>query len=329
MERLDENLLASPRRGGSDRGGAPAVAPKKGFRFSLKGLGIAVIAIFSFLFFLLLKFPNAVVTNYALSALRDSMPAYNVSAKDSSWSMLLVPHISFSGLEISPRYGSGPKISLDSASLTPNLFRMIPWKGVVEPAASFSIQAFSGEINGSFHQGSGTDLDVNAESLELGKLPILQNKISLDGKLDRFQAALTNDGRWSHANGTLSLAGHALRFDPGSLNLGLPLPMLDLGALNVSAKIQNGKAVIERLALGEVGKDIEAQGFGLVNLKDPVMYSDLDLQIKFRVSSRILKAVPSLEGMLGMIAAKRADGFYGMRVKGPLMMPGLPTPWKE
>jgi type II secretion system protein N len=332
IERLDENLVASPRR----LSGAPALpttglppVPKKRFRFSMQGLGIAGIGIFAFLLFMLLKFPSSLVTGYALGALRDAMPAYNVYVKDASWGILLGPKVSLDGLEISPRYGQGPKISLDSVTLRPNIFRMIPWKGVVEPAASFSVKAFSGELSGAFKQGAGTDLDLAAQTVELGKIGFLQEKVALEGRLESMQFSAVNDGRWSHTNGTFNLTGRSLRLDPASLNLGMALPLLDLGNLNASAKIQNGKVMIERLNLGEVGKDLEAQVFGIVNLKDPVQYSDLDLQIKFRFSDKILKVMPSLEGMLGVFAAKRADGFYGVRVKGPMMMPGMPTPWAE
>ncbi len=109
----------------------------------------------------------------------------------------------------------------------------------------------------------------------------------------------------------------------------MPLPILDLGNLVLTGKIQNGKGVIERLNIGEPGKDIEAQAQGIINLKEPIFYSDLDLQIKFRVSEKILKVIPSLEGLLGLIAAKRADGFYGTKLKGPLLGMNMPTPWQE
>lgn len=327
MESLDPNLLASPRQPTTAK--QPAEPQKKKTGNPLRVLILSLIGFFAFLFFFLLKFPTASVTNYALEVIRQAVPAYNINAKNISWGILLGPSIEFESLEISPRFGVGPKILLDSATIKPSLLRMIPWKGMLEPAASFSAQAFSGSLVGQFQQGVSTSIDLEANALDLGKIEALTNKISLDGKLEILRINLEHGGRWSQTNGQFNLLGKSLRLDPSSLNLGMSLPILDLGTLNLTGKIQNGKGVIERFTVGEPGKDIEAQAQGTIVLKEPIFYSDLDLQIKFRVSEKILKVIPTLDGLLGLIAAKRSDGFYGTKIKGPILGMNMPTPWKE
>ncbi|NUM88034.1 MAG: type II secretion system protein GspN [Bdellovibrionales bacterium] len=322
VESLEQDLLRSVRS-------EPSQIPdgRVGFIRKLRFLGLGLFYTWLFLaflsLFLLLKIPGDFLSGVVTEFVQSNTPYRINAAKDVSFILLPTPGVRVTGLEIAERLGE--PLSVNELVFRPNLFRMFPWGGAVNPAGSFGAQIFGGELDGSFRAGTGLSLSLEAEGLALDQLP--QKLLSLKGTISSAKLDVTHDGRWNTADGSLTFLGKDVVFDPASLQLPVPLPILSLGPVQAVARTDKGRLRIERLAMGEPGRDLEAHGQGFITLKQPLVYSEMAIEVKFKIGEKILKAVPALEGMLPMVAGKRSDGYWGMRLNGTFLAPGMPTPW--
>jgi len=142
LGQLDQNLIASERKKKEPHApGTPVETEKPRWRKLAKIAAYIFIAIFAFLFFLLIKFPMDTLIQGQLSQLSQSTP-YAWKAEKADFRLFLRPHVILEKLELSPRFGAAQEpIRLDSLSVTPNVFRMIPWKGAVNPSFDFSLES--------------------------------------------------------------------------------------------------------------------------------------------------------------------------------------------
>lgn len=334
-ETMNQELLATPRRGGRPPP-LPETAPEKEKRSAarrfFRALVYSSIALFSFLAFFIAKLPADRLGPYALEYL-SQQTAYEWRAQKTELGLLLGPSITFKELEIVRRgFGASqrPLLKLDSVTLRPQLLSMIPLPGLREAAqaASFELEAFQGSASGVFTASpGGVALELSGSGMKLEKMDFLRAEADLDlrGTVNTLKMDFRGPGKLSRSEGNIDLQATGFQMDPAGLNLGLPLPMLEIGPVVIRATIRAGRLSFERGALGGTGRDVEINAEGGLNLKDPFEFSDLDLRLRLKVSEKITKALPYVETMLA--PNKRADGYYGLKLSGNLAAPALPTPY--
>jgi hypothetical protein len=111
----------------------------------------------------------------------------------------------------------------------------------------------------------------------------------------------------------------------------LALPKLNVGDLVLEAEAKEG--VMKVTKLGSAGKDLELVADGKITLRDQPLDSLTDLYIKFKFSDAYRGKNDITKGLFGapgssapalfeldpkVKQSKRADGFYGWHMVGPL-----------
>jgi type II secretion system protein N len=324
VDTLDPNLLASAKK---PRETAPTpAAPVSRMRKTLKVVAYAAIFLAAFLFFVVIKLPDSLVTNFVLNQVNQHSP-YRAHAERAGLRFFLTPHLEFTNLQLEPKIpNQGIPLKFTELSLYPSFLSLLPLAGPPQPGGSFSAEAYSAQWSGYFSPGSGFRLD--AENVDLAKLePLLEQGVDIKGLITSLLARFDLvDQKFSRANGELRASGKEFLLDPASFQLGMPLPILDLGGLELEARAERGRLQFQKFVLGSPQKDLEIRVEGDVQLADNLQFSRLNLRLRIRPSAKILQAVPALPGMLGLVAAKRADGTYGMKVSGVLASLGMPQP---
>lgn len=331
MDTLDTNLIASQKKTKVDTEAPLPLAEARVYsrgRKIAKIVGYILLFIFSLVFFLLLKFPDSLLTSYTLTKLNETTP-YRWQAEQVKVRFFFLPHIHFEKLELEPKFpGAGMSLAFQWIDVYPSLFSMIPTGGAITPAASFSAEAYGAKLKGSVNMAANSSFSLRAENVDLSKLtPLTDQGIFLKGILTDAKIELDMEGqKLARSDGSVSFTGKAFQVDPAAFNAPMPLPFLDLGAVTGQAKVQKGKLHIEKLQIGDASKDIDLKVDGDIQLADPVNFSRMELKLRLKPADKLKVAIPALDGMLGALAAKRADGYWGMRLNGTLTAVGVPTP---
>lgn len=243
-------------------------------------------------------------------------------------------------LEATPGESSKPKqplrIFLDSVVLKSGLLALIT--GGVD--LYFAVSGLGGEIEGTYESEPKKGWAIKGEisKLNLGRLPFLSDAVGLPlgGSLSAKIDLTVPQDRWANASGAIDLEcdgcsvgdGKALLKVPGNplLAMGITLPKLRLGRLGGQIKVEKGHATLENFTA--TSPDIEVTMEGSVSLNNVVAYSNLQVYLRFKISSELKKRDPKFELVEnGLTNAKRADGFYGMLVTGILRSPRFnPSP---
>lgn len=327
IDTLDQNLVASGRKNAQPPLPEEALTPPSRRKKVLKAVSYTAIFFVSLLFFFYLKTPSSLVQGLVLNTLNQSGP-YQWQADSVSTRLLLLPHLKAENLNVSPRYGVGmPPVTFKELRLYPSLLSLIPWTGRMNPSVSFDGEAYGAKFSGTAAPQEPS-FSLSLTDADFARLiPLKEAGIDIIGVISSLEANLTMPGqRLSQATGTVAAKGKNMVVDPAALRLPLPLPILDLGALDFQARVDQGKLKIERMNVGSPGKDLEIRGTGDIQLADNLNLSRVDLRLRLKPSEKILNAMPSLRGMLGSLAALGADGFYAMKFSGTLGMLGLPQP---
>ncbi|MGZ3694014.1 MAG: type II secretion system protein GspN [Bdellovibrionota bacterium] len=328
VDTLDTNLLSSrgKRKSSEDLPEEP-IAPATPRKKAMKLAAYCVIFLVSLIFFMIMKIPDSTVTNLTLAQLNANTP-YNWRADKVGFRLFFLPHLVFEKLELEPKFQAGGGFSVATMKIYPGLLSLIPMGGAPNFRGSFSAEAYQGNFSGSFALGNNSAFSTEVENLDLAKFtPLSQAGVDLKGVITSLVADLTMESqRLSRSDGTVRASGKNIVFDPGSLQLPIAVPIMDLGPLEFQAKILRGKLKIEKLQAGGPTKDLELRIEGDVQLSEPINFSRLDLHLRLKPSDKIMRAIPALQGMLTSLAAKRADGFYGMKLSGTLAAMGLPQP---
>ncbi len=141
------------------------------------------------------------------------------------------------------------------------------------------------------------------------------------------------DGRASKAAGALSFESRDTAVGDGIAKLkgALALPKLEVGTITLAADVKDGVVKLTKFVSG--GKSLDLQGDGRITLRDQVADAICDMQVRFRISDAYRTkndVTQSLFGAPGSSApplfeldprvkqSKRADGFYGWSMRGPL-----------
>ncbi|MGE3262800.1 MAG: type II secretion system protein GspN [Bacteriovoracia bacterium] len=326
VDTLDTNLLSSRGKKSEATPTEPAAPVSRGKK-AMKIAAYVLIFLVALLFFMIMKVPDSAVTNLTLTQLNLNTP-YNWRADKVGFRLFFLPHLVFEKLELEPKFQIGSGASITKMQIYPSLLSLIPSGPTPNFRGSFSAEAYKGNFSGSFSLGSNTDVSLQVENLDLASFtPLSQAGIDLKGVLTSLITDLSLEGqRLSKGDGTIRAAGKNIVLDPASLQLPVALPILDLGPLEIQAKLLRGKLLLEKVQLGGPTKDLELRVEGNIQLAEPVNYSRLDLRLRLKPSDRLLRALPTLQSMLDSLAAKRSDGFYGMKLAGSIAAVGLPQP---
>ncbi len=199
----------------------------------------------------------------------------------------------------------------------------------------FWASAFGGEIKGSVPVGSAKgEIEVAFDHLDLSHVePLAQLKVPIKGSATGKLVLEAPEGKFNKANGSLDLTIADMVVSDGTTKLRdlIVLPPAKLGDLVLTAEAKDGTLKITKLGAG--GSDLEISGDGKISLREPWSEAIADLYLRFRFTdgyrgkndlTKSLLGAPGakLAGSIDLIPdmkqAKRADGFYGFKVWGPL-----------
>ncbi|MBK8251655.1 MAG: type II secretion system protein GspN [Polyangiaceae bacterium] len=201
----------------------------------------------------------------------------------------------------------------------------------------FWANVFGGEISGTAPTGSSKgDVELTISDAKLSQVDPLQNllEIPIDGKVNGALTLSPTDGKFNKSSGKLELSVKNIVLGDGKSKI---LGILAIPAAKVDELVVTGEAdkgVMKITKFSAPGPDIEIEGDGKINLREPWAESSVDMYVKFRFTDAYRgkdATTKSLLGEPGSVApgliemqatklkkAKRSDGFYGFHVHGKL-----------
>jgi type II secretion system protein N len=266
-------------------------------RRSLKYVGYSAFFTFSFLFMLYLTFPYRSLVDWAEGEARKANISLSIEEIGPSWLWVKARTLS---IVLPKQEGqSEPQpIPIDEVKIRPSL---------LPPGIVYEAHVFGGTVSGhlgllSQHPG----VIVHAKGLNLARSNSKAAVgLDIDGTLDTdIDLDLDSDG--TKMSGTLGITGSGLVINGGSVGP-YDLPKTDLGQLDLSINIENGKATVES---GKIqGGDAEALLEGEIALAQKLLLSNLKLKLKFKLSDDFVKRNPLASG-IGFSMTKDSKGFY-------------------
>jgi type II secretion system protein N len=203
---------------------------------------------------------------------------------------------------------------------------------------SFWASVFGGDVSGVVPVGkSGGDVQIEAANVELGRVEPLVEMLGLplSGTVSAKLDLSAPDGKFNKASGALELTAKDVIVGDGKTKIQglIALPEARLGELTLSAEAKEGALKVTKMAAN--GTDLELEGDGKINVREPWNSSTADLYVRFkftdayRTKNELTKSLLGAPGSTGLIEmqqpkmkrAKRADGFYGWHVHGQLKKP--------
>jgi type II secretion system protein N len=217
---------------------------------------------------------------------------------------------------------------------------------------SFSARAMGGTIEGSITHKSATPkpgapplkgaarwdrtIHLELDNVSMNELSPLRDAIgvpvggTLKGSLD----LTLGESRAERANGNVDLTLEGFWVSDGVVPFKVPalkavfgseditLPKIDIGAMPIQIAVKDGVAKINKW--GSTGKDLDVTLDGQIVLHDAGM-SEMQLGLKFKFNDSYKKKGDATTGLLFLLdsepklkASKRSDGFYSLRILGPL-----------
>jgi len=201
----------------------------------------------------------------------------------------------------------------------------------------FWASVFGGEVSGSAPAGSSKgDVDLKIEDVKLSEVDPLQNLlgIPIDGKVNGSLSLSPTDGKFSKSTGKIDVSIKNLVVSDGKTKIQglLAIPPAKVDEIVLSGEAEKGVLKVTKLSAN--GPDLELEGDGKVNVRDPWGDSSVDLYIKFRFTDAYRGKDGTTRSILGepgstgtpliettvpkLKKAKRADGFYGFHIHGKL-----------
>jgi type II secretion system protein N len=179
-------------------------------------------------------------------------------------------------------------------------------------------------------------LHVEATAIDLSDLPWVKAAVNLplSGKLDLHLDEKMPGLRATATVGSLTWTCHACAVGDGKAKLiiagnpllaeGLGLPKIRLGDFVGRVSIDKGVGRLQ----GVLAKSPDGEVYveGEIKLNQPLSSSSVDLYIRFKLSDSLLKSSEKLRTIMQFAgsAGKRPDGFYGLRISGPVQHLGTP-----
>ena len=200
----------------------------------------------------------------------------------------------------------------------------------------FQVDAFGGDVKGTIPLSGGT-VDVELENVDLGQVAPIRDLVSLPLKgvaNGKFELTSDSNGKWAKSNGSLALTVKDVVLGDGKAKFmkQATLPPASLGTLEIAGKATDGTLKFDKF--GAQGKDVQVVGQGSLRIRDPWDASQLDLVLRFGFSDAYKvkddktialfgdpndpTALPLIDFEPKMKQAKRPDGMWGFRGKGPI-----------
>ncbi|GEM_PF-5523485 len=244
-----------------------------------------------FFLFLFVTFPGGEIIDEIIERFNSSSDL-NITYSDLKFSLL-------SGIKVKNLHLTFPagEFSLEKVSVKPSYTKLLGGKldlhiRIEDPSAKVNAFVSSGET---FH------LDLNFSSLDLSRLPFLEEKLQgtkLEGIL-KGKIQISYPGKWEKSRGLLAVEGRGVTLSDGGYLKLIGLDTLKLDTLSVMGRIDNGKLRIENFNLGDRQRYVKVGGS--VVLRTPLENSILDLTVKMKLDSE-------LEQKIGLFLP--AAGFY-------------------
>lgn len=197
----------------------------------------------------------------------------------------------------------------------------------------FDVEGFGGTVEGMYgvNEKRGWEAKLELDGISLKEIPGVKQAVGLPiaGRLTADVRLKVPRHRWSEASGSLSLSCERCTVGDGKtklklasssnalLRMGIKMPRIRLGQFGGEIAIEKGKASLQNLSAKS--PDVEVKMEGSFDLRNPVSFSVAQAYLKFKVSPELKKRDAKFELLEGGLQnAKRPDGFFGMRVNGPL-----------
>jgi len=231
----------------------------------------------------------------------------------------------------------GPKptvIEIDEAHARVRLLPLLIGRVRVD----FWARVFGGEVEGVAPVGkSGGTVHVEVSNVDLSKVEPLAEMlggIPLSGTVNAKMELEAPEGKFNKANGTLELTAVDMSVLDGKTKIQglLELPTAKLGDLTLSAEAKDG--ILKVTKLSAPGPDVELEGDGKINIREPWNNSVADLYVRFKIADPYRGKTDATKSAFGepgattpgmvetfvpkMKRAKRSDGFFGWHVHGAL-----------
>ncbi|MBK8479984.1 MAG: type II secretion system protein GspN [Proteobacteria bacterium] len=178
----------------------------------------------------------------------------------------------------------------------------------------------------------GARLRLEAEGIDASQVPQLQSLgPPVSGRLGAAIDLRAPGGRWAEAAGSIDLQCNGLAMGDGKaklivpsnplLALGLTFPRLRLGRLSGRVRVEKGLVQLGSLSLRS--PDLELRVDGTIQLRDPLLFSVVEAFAQFRIGADLMRRESTLFAPLDLAlgAARRPDGFFGLRISGALRAP--------
>jgi type II secretion system protein N len=234
------------------------------------------------------------------------------------------------------------ELKIDEASGSISLFGLL----FGDHDVSIRANAFGGMIKGSLDDSAKErKIDVEVEGVDLGQVPMITQALGLpvEGTIDGTVKLTLPDQKASKATGAVSLDMTNVAVGDGKAKLQgmLALPRILVGGFELTGDAKDGVLKISKISAG--GKDVELQGDGRVQLREQLADSFTDMNLKFKINDAYRGKNDTTKSLFGssdspipgvfdqipkVKQSKRADGFYGWHMRGPLSHPDFdPAPF--
>lgn len=310
---------------------------------SKKGrLFLVVFGVLLFLFFLILKLPEARVQNYLLGHIRiiAQNMGYTFQAEKVSLGIIFGPSLKIENAKLKSVDDDSIVIPIEYLKIKPHITSLLPFFTMKK--VSFSLRAFNGEASGvvgialnskslSYRQQlmEQISLDITAEEISVPKIlnlfpniPISVGSSTLDLKSDLFLDFV-------HPEVSTGKLHSALKntLIPAQSMLGFNLPQVQISQIDADLSVSQGKILVRNFTIGQDIKkdDVVAKVTGELlidnqaNALNPLERFKLNNRIVFELSPKLKGSFPFLDAILG--PAKDANGKYNYGLRGTLAFP--------
>lgn len=290
----------------------------------LRWAGFPAFFLLCFVFFLYKTFPYDRLADRLVQEARAR--GYELEIIDLTHSGLT--GLTFEGLRLAlPPEGDAPSLDVivDELSVSTSLFSLIS----NTKSYSFDAELAGGEAEGDLTIGEDAmEVEAEIEDVDLQSIPALRKftKVPLEGTL-AGEVELSMPSEVAESKGNVDLTIEALHVGDGKSAVdipgwgGLTLDRADVGNLELSAKIEEGIANIERAK--SHGKDLKLDALGRVRLLRPLKRSELNVMVRVKIEDAYQERSPKVATMMelgssGLKSATTEEGAIQYSIAGAL-----------
>lgn len=249
-----------------------------------------------------------------------SIAGATINASETSLSFWFGPKYKMSDVTIYLA-GPGAAIHLDEAWVRPKFWPLL----FGQLGAKFGITDGDGELDVTTRMGSSSfAIEFDSDSLAIQEWVSAAAKIDINGILNGSGDLAGNVSDPPSLSGDIDVEIRDATFARQTI-YGFQIPELKINESTLDIEIGDGKALINKVAFGSPGDDLQARVSGTAILGKQWESTSLDLEISLKLSEKVHKAFVLLDAILR--SGKQADGSYLFKIGGTLREP-IPTPAK-